>query len=271
MSIIPNVQPKYSHRIAQGDIFKNVQFIEKAEIKNGLVHLDFITFPYALVLTQDCDLEQEKNEFIKEQNKQPDSDLWNSIHRKLILKSVNISLPKNEKAMSTFTANAWDFIYDNYEYLNQDKFIQLKDNSTIKDFIASLDIPPKSVWEQLCTLRTEYDKKLISVLVVPLYNYEHFKLGEHLSELGYYRNPSATKDLGLNNIENNSNPRYHYFKFNDAVNLTNMIADFKHYFTVTSEYLNKHINQKVFSLPELYREQVSQRFSAFLSRIGLPD
>ncbi len=56
---------KYKHiihktgRIRQGDIIRNVRFHESFHYKEGLLDLNFIDFPYVLVLTQDCDLEQE--------------------------------------------------------------------------------------------------------------------------------------------------------------------------------------------------------------------
>ena len=46
-------------RIRQGDIIRNVRFHESFHYKDGLLGLSFIDFPYALVLTQDWDLEQE--------------------------------------------------------------------------------------------------------------------------------------------------------------------------------------------------------------------
>lgn len=46
-------------RIQQGDIIRNVRFHESSHYKDGLLDLSFIDFPYALVLTQDWDLEQE--------------------------------------------------------------------------------------------------------------------------------------------------------------------------------------------------------------------
>jgi hypothetical protein len=46
-------------RIRQGDIIRNVRFHESFHYEDGLLDLSFIDFPHVLVLTQDCDLEQE--------------------------------------------------------------------------------------------------------------------------------------------------------------------------------------------------------------------
>ncbi len=43
-------------RIFQGDIYKDVEFIEYAIEKDGVIEISKITFPFVVVLTQDCDL-----------------------------------------------------------------------------------------------------------------------------------------------------------------------------------------------------------------------
>jgi len=43
-------------RIAQGDIFKNVDFIEYAIERDGIISVSKIVFPLVIVLSQDCDL-----------------------------------------------------------------------------------------------------------------------------------------------------------------------------------------------------------------------
>ena len=115
------------------------------------------------------------------------------------------------------------------------------------------------------------DKYLVSAIVAPLYNYEHFREGTHLSELGLTMQKifSKLKDP----IENNTNPRYHFMDFGDAnpYGLVKSVVDFKHYFSVNIEYLTtlKKTNF-IGKVVELHRENISHRFAAFLSRIGLP-
>ena len=176
-------------RIQQGDILKDVEFIESVTITNGDISISKIIFPLVIVLTQDCDL-------------------------------------------------TWD--YDSRQ----------KDN-------------------QKCN----QDKFLFSVLVAPLYNYEHFIMGDHLSELGQKmalisRNKNKTDNK---NLRNNENPRYHYLEFDESVQIVNSVIDFKHYFSVNVEYLRKHKEDNyICTVSPLFRERISQRFSNFLSRIGLP-
>ena len=46
-------------RISQGDIFRDVECIEHVIEKDGVIEVSKIIFPLVIVLTQDCDLEQD--------------------------------------------------------------------------------------------------------------------------------------------------------------------------------------------------------------------
>ena len=187
------VQKTLSERVSQGDIYKNIEFIESITItgKKGIIEINKIIFPYVIVLTQDCDLAQD------------------------------------------FT-----FRFDN----------------------------PKT-----------QDKLILSVLVAPVYNAEHVFAGEHLSELGctmqkidkYKKDKKLTTDA--KNLFQNKTPRYHYLDFKKDLNMVASVIDFKHYFSLNLKYLYKiRKTNFVFKVSELYREDISQRFASFLSRIGLP-
>ena len=95
-----NIIIRKGARISQGDIYKDVEFIEYAIEKAGVIEISKIVFPFVVVLTQDCDLNQE----------------------------YTVRWVKKEAS--------------------------------------------------------NHDKKIISVIVAPLYNVEHVYNGEHLSELG---------------------------------------------------------------------------------------
>lgn len=118
------------------------------------------------------------------------------------------------------------------------------------------------------------DKYLFSVIVAPLYNYEHFITGEHLSELNQKMrlissNPNKTDNK---NLKENETARYHYLDFDETIQIVNSVIDFKHYFTVNIQKLQEHKKRHyICSVSELYRERISQRFANYLSRIGLPD
>ncbi len=173
-------------RISQGDIFKNIEFIEYVEYKKGQFESSIITFPYVIILTQDCDLSQ-------------------------------------------------DFLYRTEVGKNQDKL-------------------------------------LLSVIAAPLYNVEQVYLGQHLEELKLQMTPINKNKTAGSDLRNNLKPRYHYLEFPPKINLTNLVIDFKHYFTLNINYLLKvrKLNW-ICRAKELYREDISQRFASFLSRIGLPE
>lgn len=119
---------------------------------------------------------------------------------------------------------------------------------------------------------SNHDKRLFSVLVAPLYNAEHVFLGEHLSELGLTMAPINRKRTPGEMLVQNERPRYHYLDFPPGIPIVASIADFKHYFSVSVRYLEKtRASNFVCRLSALYREDLSQRFAAYLSRIGLPE
>ena len=180
-----------SSRICQGDIFSDIEFIERIIERKGKIEVSKIIFPLVVVLTQDCDLES--------------------------------------------------------------------------DFLSR--------WSRKKKPEENNDKFLLSVLVAPIYNAEHVYLGEHLSDLNMKMTPiEKNSSLNKKGIINNTVSRYHYLTFIDEIQISPSIIDFKHYFSVNIEYLKK-IKAKNFvcHISELYREQISDRFSHFLSRIGLPN
>jgi len=115
------------------------------------------------------------------------------------------------------------------------------------------------------------DKKLFSVLVAPLYNAEHVFTGEHLAELGLTMSLINKRATEGRTLIQNQRPRYHYLDFPANIPIVPSIADFKHYFSVSITYLDK-LRPKNFvcRISELFREDLSQRFAAYLARIGLP-
>lgn len=178
-----------SPRVRQGDIYKNVPYYESYKEKNGEFELVVYEFPFVLVLTQDCDLEQNKTGRNKGAETAPQGQIVN-------------------------------------------------------------------------------DKHLISVIVVPLYNAEHVFSGEHLSQIRVVAGKQNTDQR--KNIKNNQTPRYHYIEFGEDVVLPNSVIDFKHYYSVSIDWLEQNASSRVCGIDPLYRELISQRFSNYLSRIGLP-
>ena len=69
-------------RICQGDIFRDIEFIEYISEKAGIIEVSKITFPLVIVLTQDCDLQQDylyrwsRNPIKRIPNKKITQDKW---------------------------------------------------------------------------------------------------------------------------------------------------------------------------------------------------
>jgi hypothetical protein len=60
-------------RVSQGDIYKDVEVIDNVLEKGGIIQIFKIVFPLVIVLTQDCDLEQDyKTRSVKEAVKDQD-------------------------------------------------------------------------------------------------------------------------------------------------------------------------------------------------------
>lgn len=53
-------------RVRQGDIFSNVPYYESYKELNGEFELTIYEFPYVIILTQDCDLEQNFKSEVKQ-------------------------------------------------------------------------------------------------------------------------------------------------------------------------------------------------------------
>lgn len=61
------IRSKRHSRICQGDIFRDIEHIEHVKERRGILEVSKIVFPYVVILTQDCDLEQDYK-FRKEPN-----------------------------------------------------------------------------------------------------------------------------------------------------------------------------------------------------------
>jgi hypothetical protein len=185
--IEPSSAPPPATRISQGDILRDVEYIEHVSEESGIIEVSQISFPLVVVLTQDCDLQQ--------------------------------------------------------------------------DFNCREGEPPPST----------QDRRLLSVLVAPLYNVEHVYLGEHLSDLALNGAPISRNSTPGKYLCTNQRPRFHYIEFPDGVPIVPSVVDFKHYFSVDVAYLRKiRETNLIYSLRPLFREDLCQRFSSFLARIGLP-
>ena len=148
--------------------------------------------------------------------------------------------------------------------------------------ISRLEFPLVIVLTQDCELEQEHqmrvqssqnqDKWLVSVLVAPLYNAEHVYRGEHLSELDLTMQQISQNKTPGSFLRNNEIPRYHYLEFTSDVPLVPSVIDFKHYFSINAQTLRgRKQSSFICMVSPLFREAISHRFAAYLSRIGLPE
>jgi len=117
----------------------------------------------------------------------------------------------------------------------------------------------------------KHDKLLLGVLVCPAYQAASFREGKHLNELHRVMESYGSRDFKL--IKGNCNPRYHYLAKWAPLQVAELVVDFKHFFTIPVEQLWDEYGTEehyIARLKPLYREDLSQRFSAYLTRIGIP-
>jgi hypothetical protein len=116
-----------------------------------------------------------------------------------------------------------------------------------------------------------HDKYIPCVLLAPAYLAEQLKDGVHLKDVGL----SMQKMGGTlwNSVKKNQSLRYHFLAKHLDYNIPELVVDFKHYFTISRNFFCEIVMKDKYmaSLAPLYREHLSDRFTHYLSRIGLPD
>ncbi len=113
------------------------------------------------------------------------------------------------------------------------------------------------------------DKHLQSILICPGYLAEQVREGTHLSELGF-RMQSWNSTL-WGPIKKNQNERFHFLEADARNDMPDLVLDFKRFYTISREEIYAVYKTKYkISVNTLFREDISQRFANYLSRIGLP-
>ena len=140
--------------------------------------------------------------------------------------------------------------------------------------INKLDFSNVLVLSQTCDLCRESEKEnsILSVLVVPLFPLEEFKEGKHLIELGVECEPAGNKVI--DRYRKKEHVRYRIIDLDEEERIKyhledSFVVDFRYFFTADISQVSRR-NYKI-SLNILFREDISQSFSSYLSRIGLPE
>ena len=108
---------------------------------------------------------------------------------------------------------------------------------------------------------------LPNIMILPAF------LTEEVRE-GFYLNVKHTRmnSEQYKKIQQNKDERYFLLKEDREKSLNELIIDFKIYYTIPYNDVKKQYNDKYLTtINELFRENLSIRFSHYLSRIGLPE
>lgn len=162
---------------------------------------------------------------------------------------------------------------------------QITQGAIVKDFqIISLDeakeikritLPYCAIISQACDIEQSNDNNgfLPNIMVLPLYVFEIFTAGNHLKKCGYddiaQRVFSSKENEKLK--RNSDYSRYHFLPQEKDFLEHDVVADFKHYYTIPkSLVINQFQDKYIATTDSLYKESLSQRFCNYLGRIGLP-
>ncbi|MCX5709657.1 MAG: hypothetical protein NT088_02875 [Candidatus Omnitrophica bacterium] len=117
----------------------------------------------------------------------------------------------------------------------------------------------------------EFNQYLPNILILPAFPAELVKQGEHLKELFSVKPVNIGSDL-WKFIKKNSDPRYQFLHSDVALQIPEMVIDFKIHYSVPFCYFEeKYKKFYLATINELFRERLSQRFFSYLNRIGLPN
>lgn len=116
---------------------------------------------------------------------------------------------------------------------------------------------------------TTNDKHIQSVIICPGYLSASLKTGDHLLDVDMKMSGKGGQEW--KNITSNNHKRYHRLPPSTDGSIPDIILDFKHAYNISRDDIyNLYKKNYISSLKSPYREDVSQRFSNYISRIALP-
>ncbi len=116
----------------------------------------------------------------------------------------------------------------------------------------------------------KHDKFLRTILVCPAYIASEFRDGNHLEDLKLKMEKWDTKRF--KQIKEQNNARYHFLDADQKLQVPELVIDFKHYYAIPRDTIDRmYPEHYLVTVNQLFRESLSQRFSNYLSRIGLPE
>lgn len=144
--------------------------------------------------------------------------------------------------------------------------------------VKKLSFPYVVCLNQECDLESDYrksasplcDSNLLHLAIAPAFNFDQFISGNHWGAIFSQNPPQKRKDTNVKKIIDNELPRFHYLKFPDA-DMPELVIDFKHFFTIHRDVMYSNLENRLCSIDDLFKEKINQRFSYYISRIGLPE
>lgn len=167
-------------------------------------------------------------------------------------------------------------------------YIDSEDNDTVQ--VIEFVFPMAIIISQACDVNSmgeiiaeqggKSTKFMPSILMCPIYDVDVAKKTEHLKQ--------AFEELEIKKLDGKDDfllykddikvagKDWHY-RFHDltvAIEkksvLEKAVVDFKHYFTVPASYLMRNRENRLFHLEDLFAEQITLKFSTYLSRVAIP-
>jgi hypothetical protein len=174
-------------------------------------------------------------------------------------------------------------IKSEYRKFSKDRFCQGDFLQDITIFLGSpasnqdadeLNFQYAVILSQDCDLERDYiernkkesnDKYLKTILICPAYPSSKFFEGAHIT--GWTMKIPSKKQVSNNNLS-----RYHFLKEDMELKIPESVIDFKHFVTAPRDILyDLKDSSYLGTINELFRENLSQRFANYLSRIGVPE
>ena len=172
-----------------------------------------------------------------------------------------------------------DVKYSYIDFENEDT-IEVVEYSFPLAIIISQGCDVISMGEMAIGKKGKSTKFMPALLLCPIYDANVAKEKKHVEQmfsvLSIQNIDSANEKLFNSNEWNLAKNDWHYryhalaVKINKKVVLENALIDFKHYFTVPASYLVNNRQNRIFHLDDLFSEQVTLKFSTYLSRVAIP-
>ena len=154
--------------------------------------------------------------------------------------------------------------------------VVLNDNSVVEFcykylVVVTQDCDLEQWYSNLKENKQEKNQFLANVLVLPAFVAQEVKEGIAYKNLFNIEQRKIGSDE-FKKIKQNKNERYHFLNEDSKLYLQELIIDFKHYLTIPYDIVAyKYKDCYLTTINELFRENLSQRFANYLSRIPLPE